>query len=146
MRRSMVSILTSQGQQHITLSVLQVAEGMVLVPDIAIAEVVGWQRNIGDTFTWRDQVVSCLDLTDSQERACVVVCHALYRPENVFYALAVSGLPKMLRVNEDEIHDLDAKLVYPWQRGWVQVKTQTNQLAADRFILPDIEKLENTLP
>lgn len=147
LRRSMVSMLASDSHHNQLLSLLQTSEGGMLLPDVAVAEVVGWQRDVGETYTWCDQVLSCLNLSGEQKRVCIVICNVIYRPDSKFFALAVQQLPKMLRITESDIEDVDANLVYPWQRSWVNVvnNPDSGTFENNRFILPDIEQLEEHL-
>lgn len=143
-RRSMVSMLASVGENSLSLTSLQVEHGNILLPDVAVAEVVGWQDNPGIKVSWREQTLACIDLTGGKSKVCIIVCNAISRHDSHFYAMAVQGLPKMLRLAEGELEDEDAKLVYQWQRGWVVANP--SEPTAQRFILPDIEQLEHALP
>jgi hypothetical protein len=137
-------MLANMGENSLSLTSLQVDQGYILLPDVAVAEVVGWQANPGITFSWREQTLACIDLTAGKKTVCIVVFNAISRHDSHFYAMAVQNLPKMLRVAEGELDDEDAKLVYPWQRGWIVVNT--NDTNTQRYILPDIEQLEHALP
>ena len=134
-KRSIVALLAGEVNQYLACAMLQSEKGMVLMPDVAIAEVVGWQSSLTKHVVWRERELPLLDISGGDKRVCVLVCHAVHSPGHEFFALAVKALPRMLRISVDDMRTLDAQLTYPWQRSWVTVDGR-------RMMLPDFERIE----
>ena len=137
-RRSIVALLAGEADQYLACAMVQAEQGMVIMPDVAIAEVVGWQSNLKSHVVWREREIPVLDISGGDKRVCVLVCHAVHKPAQEFFALAVKTLPRMLRLSVEDMRTIDAQLAYPWQRSWVTVDGR-------RMILPDFEKLEQLI-
>jgi len=137
-RRSIVALLAGEVDQYLACAMLQAEKGMVIMPDVVIAEVVGWQKPPQGHVEWRERKLPVLDLSGVDQRVCIIVCHAVHRPEQEFFAMAVKALPRMLRISVDDMKSVDAQLVYSWQRSWVTVDGR-------RMILPDFQKIEDKI-
>lgn len=134
-RRSIVALLAGEADQYLACAMVQSDKGMVIMPDVAIAEVVGWQTRVGKHVVWREREIPVIDISGGDPRVCLVVLHAVHKPAQEFFAVAVKTLPRMLRISVDDMRAIDAQLVFPWQRSWVTVDGR-------RMILPDFEKIE----
>lgn len=137
-RRSIVALLAGEADQYLACAMVQSDKGMVIMPDVAIAEVVGWQNPLGNKVLWRERELPVLNISGSDQRVCLLVLHAVHEPAQEFFALAVKTLPRMLRISVDDMRTIDAQLVFPWQRSWVTIDGR-------RMILPDFEKIERTI-
>lgn len=136
-RRSIVALLGEESSQYLACALVETQHGQMIVPDVAIAEVMGWQRH-GQDLVWRDHSLPSLNLSQDQQRMCVLICHAIHFAEQDFFAICVTQLPKIRRLKVEDIEPLDAQLAYPWQRSWVMIDRK-------RTILPDLELLEKAV-
>ena len=100
----------------------------LLLPNVCVAEIVPWRRIRGmengpswcmGHVGWRGQNVPVLHYPSFGNPAeiapksarCLVVMNRARNPSGAaFYALAAVGLPRMLQLLEDDIHNLDAEL------------------------------------
>jgi chemotaxis signal transduction protein len=112
-------------------------KGALLMPDVVVAEVVGWQAKTGQC-VWRERHLPVLDVSGGQDRVCLLVCHGGQQNDHDFWAISVASLPRMMRIRGEDIHHADAQLVYSWQRGWVSIDGK-------HFVLPDFEALEEAV-
>ncbi len=100
----------------------------LLLPNVCIAEIVPWRRikvaEQGPSWCmghvgWRGQNVPVIHYAGFEEQAeampnsarCLVVMNRARNPQGpAFYALAAVGLPRMLQLAEEDIHNLDMQL------------------------------------
>ncbi len=111
--------------QELACVVLPQEELSVLVPNDCVAEILPWRRVkpmpgapqwcLG-TLGWRGQTVVVIDFqlltNDSAQsrlnRRALVIMHRTTNREGMsFYAIASSGLPRLLHLAEDEVRDVE---------------------------------------
>lgn len=126
----------------------------LLVPNDCVAEILPWRRVkpltgvpqwcLG-TLGWRGQTVVVLDFQlltlDSEQsrlnrRALVVMHRTTNRDGMSFYAIASSGLPRLLHLAEDEIGDVDD------EQDSVAILTRLT-LGTEAVIVPNLRYLED---
>ena len=136
-KRSIVALLGEDSEHYLACVLLDTEKGTLLMPDVVVAEVVGWQANTGQC-EWRDQTLPVVDLSGGQPRVCLLVCHGAQQSHHDFWALTVQSLPRMVRMRAEDVQHVDAQLVYPWQRGWLSIDGKP-------CVLPDFEALERAV-
>lgn len=139
---------------------LPVADAVLLVPQVAVAEVLNWgEQDVDDLrldksgasthcygwISWRDQDIPLLsfDSIYSGQRPVlgkdlkIVICNAVFKASTTgFYALLVSGFPRALRLS------LEAEMAFessPSDKPGVQMLVSVD---GEAVLIPDFEYLE----
>ena len=127
----------------------------LLLPNVCVAEIVPWRRikpmSNGPAWClgqvgWRGEVLNVVSYgvlngraqaRDEQGRCLVVMNRARNSAGTAFYALAAVGLPRMLQLLEDDLHNLDVELGVA---DVMQVRVGT-----EAATIPDLAYIEDRL-
>jgi len=152
-----VSTATAATQEENELScVLIPTPGVqLLLPNVCIAEIVPWRRikSAPDRpawcmgfFGWRGQNIPVMHYASiggqsmavpASARCLVVMNRARSAAGPAFYALAADGLPRMLQLVDDDLHNLDADL---GAADVMQVRVGT-----EAATIPDLAYIEDAI-